>query len=143
MSDLKIFSKDIPVKDKRVIVRLDLNVPINKSKIDDHTRIEIIEPFINKLIENNAKIILLSHLGRPKGEMVSELSLKPIFNYLEKKLSGKVYFYQEKIDSKAIDASKKLKEEKFYYLKIFVFLKRKKKIKKILQKIFQNLVIFL
>tara|TARA_A100001011_G_scaffold392248_1_gene479432 strand:- start:1151 stop:2344 length:1194 start_codon:yes stop_codon:yes gene_type:complete len=109
MSDLKIFSKDIPVKDKRVIVRLDLNVPINKSKIDDHTRIEIIEPFINKLIENNAKIILLSHLGRPKGEMVSELSLKPIFNYLEKKLSGKVYFYQEKIDSKAIDASKKLK----------------------------------
>ena len=107
--DLKIFSNDIPVNGKRVIVRLDLNVPINNSKIDDNTRIKIIEPFINKLIENKAKVILLSHLGRPKGKAVSELSLKPIFNYLEKKLNGKIYFYQEKIDSKAVDASNKLK----------------------------------
>ena len=67
MSDLKIFSKDIVVVGKRVIVRLDLNVPINNSKIDDNTRIKVIEPFINKLIENKAKVILLSHLGRPKG----------------------------------------------------------------------------
>ena len=109
MSDLKIFSSDISVSGKRVIVRLDLNVPINNSKIDDDTRIKVIEPFVNKLIENKAKIILLSHLGRPKGKVVSELSLKPIFNYLEKKLNGKIYFYQEKIDSKAVDASNKLK----------------------------------
>jgi len=109
MSDLKIFSKDIPVNGKRVIVRLDLNVPINNSKIDDDTRIKIVEPFINKLIENKAKIILLSHLGRPKGKIISELSLKPIFNYLEKKLNGKIYFYQEKIDDKAVNASNKLK----------------------------------
>ena len=109
MSDLKIFSKDISVNGKRVIVRLDLNVPINNSKIDDDTRIKIVEPFINKLIENKAKVILLSHLGRPKGKVVPELSLKPIFNYLEKKLNGKIYFYQEKIDSKAVAASNKLK----------------------------------
>ena len=109
MSDLKIFSSDISVSGKRVIVRLDLNVPINNSKIDDDTRIKVIEPFVNKLIENKAKVILLSHLGRPKGKAVSELSLKPIFNYLEKKLNGKIYFYQEKIDSKALDASNKLK----------------------------------
>jgi phosphoglycerate kinase len=109
MSDLKIFSSDISVSNKRVIVRLDLNVPINNSKIDDDTRIKVIEPFVNKLIENKAKVILLSHLGRPKGKAVSELSLKPIFNYLEKKLNGKIYFYQEKIDSKAVDASNKLK----------------------------------
>ena len=109
MSDLKIFSNDISVSGKRVIVRLDLNVPINNSKIDDDTRIKVIEPFVNKLIENKAKVILLSHLGRPKGKVVSELSLKPIFNYLEKKLNGKIYFYQEKIDSKAVDASNKLK----------------------------------
>ena len=109
MSDLKIFSSDISVSGKRVIVRLDLNVPINNSKIDDDTRIEVIEPFVNKLIKNKAKVILLSHLGRPKGKVVSELSLKPIFNYLEKKLNGKIYFYQEKIDSKAVDASNKLK----------------------------------
>ena len=109
MSDLKIFSKDIPVNGKRVIVRLDLNVPINNSKIDDDTRIKVVEPFINKLIENKARIILLSHLGRPKGKVASELSLKPVFNYLEKKLNGKIYFYQEKIDDKAIEASNKLK----------------------------------
>ena len=109
MSDLKIFSNDISVSGKRIIVRLDLNVPINNSKIDDDTRIKVIEPFVNKLIENKAKVILLSHLGRPKGKVVSELSLKQIFNYLEKKLNGKIYFYQEKIDSKAVDASNKLK----------------------------------
>ena len=109
MSDLKIFSSDISVSGKRVIVRLDLNVPINNSKIDDDTRIKVIEPFVNKLIENKAKVILLSHLGRPKGKVVSGLSLKPIFDYLEKKLNGKIYFYQEKIDSKAVDASNKLK----------------------------------
>ena len=109
MSDLKIFSNDIPVHGKRIIVRLDLNVPINNSIIDDDTRIKVVEPFINKLIENKAKVILLSHLGRPKGKVVSKLSLRPIFNYLEKKLNGKVYFYQEIIDSKAIDASNKLK----------------------------------
>jgi len=108
-SGLKIFSNDIPVNGKRIIVRLDLNVPINNSKIEDSTRIKIIEPFINKLIEDKAKIILLSHLGRPKGKVVPELSLKPIFNYLEKKLNGKMYFYQEKIDSKAVAASNKLK----------------------------------
>ena len=109
MSDLKIFSSDISVNGKRVIVRSDLNVPINNSKIDDDIRIKVIEPFVNKLIANKAKVILLSHLGRPKGKVVSELSLKPIFNYLEKKLNGKIYFYQEKIDSKAVDASNKLK----------------------------------
>ena len=109
MSDLKIFSKNVPVNGKRVIVRLDLNVPINNSKIEDDTRIKVIEPLINKLIESKAKVVLLSHLGRPKGKVISELSLKPIFNYLEKKLNGKVYFYDKIIDSEAIDASNKLK----------------------------------
>ena len=109
MSDLKIFSNNIPVKDKRIIVRLDLNVPINNSQIDDDTRIKVIEPFVNKLIKDKAKVILLSHLGRPKGKVVSKLSLKPIFTYLEKKLNGKIYFYQKKIDNKAVEASNKLK----------------------------------
>jgi len=108
MSDLKIFSDDIPINGKRVIVRLDLNVPISNSKIDDGTRIKVVETFINKLIQNKAKVILLSHLGRPKGRVVSEMSLTPIFNYLEKKLNGKIYFYKEKIDAAAIKASQNL-----------------------------------
>tara|TARA_B100002052_G_scaffold252575_1_gene241227 strand:- start:5143 stop:6336 length:1194 start_codon:yes stop_codon:yes gene_type:complete len=109
MSNLKIFSNDVKVSEKRVIVRLDLNVPIKNSKIDDESRINVVEPFLNKLIENKAKIILLSHLGRPKGKPVPELSLKPIFNFLEKKLDGKIHFYKENIDDKAIDASKNIK----------------------------------
>ena len=109
MSDLKIFSENKTVSNKRVIVRLDLNVPIKGSKIEDYTRIKAIEPFINKLIKDKAKIILLTHLGRPKGKVVPELSLKPIFNYLEKKLNGNIHFYKDKINDKAVDISNKLK----------------------------------
>ena len=123
MSDLKIFSEDIVVNNKRVIVRLDLNVPISNSKIDDDTRIQIVTPFINKLIENKAKVVLLSHLGRPKGKIVSELSMKPIFDYLVKKLNGKVYFYKENINSKAIEESNKLKPGEVLLLENIRFFK--------------------
>ena len=76
MSDLKIFSNKLSVDNKRIIVRLDLNVPIKNSKFEDDTRIKVIEPFLNKLVKDNAKVILLSHLGRPKGKIVAELSMK-------------------------------------------------------------------
>ena len=109
MSDLKIFSSDISINDKRVIVRLDLNVPIKNTKVEDDTRVKVIKPFINKLIQNKAKVILITHLGRPKGKRVPELSLKPIFNYLEKELNGKVYFYKENIDDKTVGVTNKLK----------------------------------
>ena len=108
MSNLKIFSEDLKVSNKRIIVRLDLNVPINNFKIEDNTRIKIIEPFINKLIEKKAKIILVSHLGRPKGKVVKEMSLQPIFDYLETSLKGKIYFYKGAIDKNAEGASKNL-----------------------------------
>ena len=108
MSNLKIFSEKLNISNKRIIVRLDLNVPINNFKIEDNTRIKIIEPFINKLIEKKAKIILISHLGRPKGKIVKEMSLKPIFDYLQKNLGGKISFYQGEIDNDAVNASKNL-----------------------------------
>ncbi len=108
MSNLKIFSEKLNISNKRIIVRLDLNVPINNFKIEDNTRIKIIEPFINKLIEKKAKIILISHLGRPKGKIVKEMSLKPIFDYLQKNLIGKISFYQGEIDNEAVNASKNL-----------------------------------
>ena len=123
MSDLKIFSSNLSLKDKRVIVRLDLNVPISNSKIDDDTRIRVIEPFINRLIKEKAKIILLSHLGRPKGKVISELSLKPVFNLLKKKINGKIYFYQEKIDDRAIEASNKLKPGEILFFENIRFYK--------------------
>ena len=66
-------------------MRLDLNVPISNFKIIDDVRIKKNLPFLKKLIETNAKVILVSHLGRPKGKIKSELSLKPVFEYLKKK----------------------------------------------------------
>ena len=108
MSNLKIFSDYKSVNNKRVIVRLDLNVPIKSLEIVDETRIKIILPLIDNLIKNKAKVIIISHLGRPKGRVVPELSLKPIWMYLKKKLSGKTFFYNRKIDIEAIDASNKL-----------------------------------
>ena len=109
MSNLKIFSDKIPVAGKRIIVRLDLNVPIKNSKIDDDTRINIIKPLIINLIKNKAKIIIISHLGRPKGQILADLSLQPIFEYFKKKISEKVFFYKGNIDDEAINQTKKLK----------------------------------
>ena len=123
MSGLKIYSEEIPIKNKRVIVRLDLNVPINNSKIDDDTRIKIIEPFLIKLIENKAQIVLLSHLGRPKGKVVPELSLYPVFLYLQKKLRTNLFFYKNKIDHDAIEASKKLKAGEILFFENIRFFK--------------------
>jgi len=123
MSGLKIYSEEIPIKNKRVIVRLDLNVPINNSKIDDDTRIKIIEPFLIKLIENKAQIVLLSHLGRPKGKVVPELSLYPVFLYLQKKLRTNLFFYKNKIDHDAIEASKKLKPGEILFFENIRFFK--------------------
>ena len=108
MSNLKIFSEKLNISNKRIIVRLDLNVPINNFKIEDNTRIKIIEPFINKLIEKKAKIIIISHLGRPKGKIVKEMSLKPIYDYLRKNLLGNISFYQGEINNDAVNASKNL-----------------------------------
>ena len=108
MSDLKIFSDSIQIDNKRVIVRLDLNVPIKNFKIEDDTRIRVVIPFLNKLLKKKAKVILITHLGRPKGKVVPELSLNPIFDYFKKNLKEKIYFYQNDLDNNAVEASNKL-----------------------------------
>ena len=108
MSDLKIFSDSIQIDNKRVIVRLDLNVPIKNFKIEDDTRIRVVIPFLNKLLKKKAKVILITHLGRPKGKVVPELSLNPIFDYFKKNLKEKIYFYKNDMDNNAVEASNKL-----------------------------------
>jgi phosphoglycerate kinase len=75
---------------KRILLRLDLNVPIVNGKITDTTRIDKILPTLKFLIKENSKIIILSHIGRPKGKIVKELSLKPICEDLENKLNQNV-----------------------------------------------------
>jgi phosphoglycerate kinase len=78
------------LKQKKVLLRLDLNVPLDNGKITDTTRIDKILPTINFLLKNDAKIIVLSHVGRPKGKIVKELSLNPICEDLKKKLNRNI-----------------------------------------------------
>ena len=75
------------LENKRVILRLDLNVPLKNQEIQDETRILKILPVINFLIEKKAKIIIISHVGRPKGQIKKELSLIPICENLKSKLN--------------------------------------------------------
>ena len=82
---------------KKVLLRLDLNVPLDNGKITDTTRIDKILPTINFLLKNEAKIIILSHVGRPKGKVVSELSLKPICEDLKNKLNENIRLVSKNI----------------------------------------------
>ena len=75
---------------KNVLLRLDLNVPLKNGIITDQTRIDKILPIINFLLSKNSRIIVVSHVGRPKGEKNSDLSMKPICEYLEKKINKKI-----------------------------------------------------
>ena len=78
------------LKGKIVLLRLDLNVPIRNSKIIDETRIDKIIPVINFLLKNKSKILIISHIGRPKGKRVNKLSLKPVCKNIEKKLNKNI-----------------------------------------------------
>jgi len=82
---------------KKVLLRLDLNVPLSNRKITDTTRIDKILPTINFLLKNNAKVIILSHVGRPKGKVVNELSLKPICESLKNKLKQNIRLISKNI----------------------------------------------
>ena len=75
---------------KKILLRLDLNVPIKNGHIIDTTRIDKILPTINFLLKKNAKIIILSHVGRPKGKNVNELSLRPVSEDIKKKINTDV-----------------------------------------------------
>ena len=83
--------KDEPdLNQKKVLLRLDLNVPLSEGKITDTTRIDKILPTIKFLLKHEAKIIILSHVGRPKGKIEKALSLKPICENLKVKLNQNV-----------------------------------------------------
>ncbi len=78
------------ISQKKVLLRLDLNVPLKNGLITDETRINKIIPVINFLLEKKSKIIIISHIGRPKGEFNKALSLKPICENIEKKIKKKI-----------------------------------------------------
>ena len=110
MDKINFFPNNFNVQNKNVILRLDLNVPIKDKTITDDTRIKLSLPFINNLIEKKAKIIIISHLGRPKGSRDPALSLVPIFKYLKKKLKTNVYFFLGNFDGEVKDKFSHLKE---------------------------------
>ena len=109
MGEINFFPDDLEIKDQKIILRLDLNVPIKDKVIKDDTRITLCLPFINRLIEKKAKIIIISHLGRPKGINVPDLSLIPIYKYLKDVLKTNVYFFRGTFDGET--------KEKFSHLK--------------------------
>ena len=86
------------LNNKKILLRLDLNVPIENGKINDTTRIDKILPTLNFLIKQKAKIIILSHVGRPKGKIIRDLSLNPISEDLKKKLNRGVKLITKNIN---------------------------------------------
>jgi len=82
---------------KNVLLRLDLNVPLKNGIITDQTRIDKILPIINFLLSKNSRIIVVSHVGRPNGKKNSDLSMKPICEYLEKKIKKKIKLISDDI----------------------------------------------
>lgn len=87
----KLTLRDVDLKGKRVLIRADFNVPLDaEAKISDDTRIKAALPTITYVLGQNAKVILISHLGRPKGKVVSELSLEPVAKRLSELLKRDV-----------------------------------------------------
>jgi phosphoglycerate kinase len=101
--------RDIDLKGKRVLVRVDFNVPLKEGRISDDTRIRAALPTIRYLLEQNAAVILMSHLGRPKGKVVPEMSLAPAAERLSKLLGKPVRQLGDCVGAEVEAAAKALK----------------------------------
>jgi len=96
---------DLDVAGKKVLVRVDFNVPVSDGEVGDDTRIQAALPTIKYLLEQNAAMILCSHLGRPKGEVKPELSMKPVAEYLGTLINVPVKFTEDCIGKRAEKAA--------------------------------------
>ena len=95
---MRSIREETNLDNKKILLRLDLNVPLDKGKILDTNRIDKIIPTLKFLIKQNSKIIILSHVGRPKGKVVNELTLKPICQDLGNKLNQNVRLIKKNIN---------------------------------------------
>ena len=101
--------RDIDVNGKKVLVRVDFNVPLKDGVVGDDTRIRGALPTIQYLLDNGAAVILCSHLGRPKGEANPKYSLKPVAEYLKGLVSNPVYFADDCLGESAKEGAANLK----------------------------------
>ena len=111
-----VLNKNLDLKGKKVLLRLDLNVPMENGAITETSRIEKIIPTINLLLEKQAKIIIISHIGRPKGKVVEGMSLKPISEKLSLLLNKEVLFNREPINKNTLLAINKISNGKIIML---------------------------
>lgn len=98
----------LPVQNKKVLVRVDYNVPIKDGQVSDDTRIRESLPTLKKLLEQKASVILCSHLGRPKGAVNLKYSLEPVAKKLEQLLGGKVSFAKDCVGPEARNVVSKI-----------------------------------
>lgn len=98
----KLSIKDLQFHGQRVFIRVDFNVPIKDGKVDDDTRIRASLPTINYAIEQGARVILASHLGRPKGQRVDKYSLRPVAQHLSELLGKPVAFAKDCVGDAAV-----------------------------------------
>ena len=124
---MKSIKDQVNLNQKKVLLRLDLNVPLENGTITDTTRIDKILPTINYLLKNDAKIIILSHIGRPKGIVVKELSLKPICEDLENKLKTDIKLITKNIKEIKPDDLFKDQDEKIVILENLRFYEEEEK----------------
>ena len=123
MSAIKYLPTDLNIENKSIIVRLDLNVPLKNKKIQDPTRILSSLPLLKNLIKRKAKVIIISHLGRPNGIKNKDLSLVPIYKFLKEQIDTNIYFFMGDIDNETKNKSSYLKSGEILLLDNIRFFK--------------------
>ena len=110
------FLEDITYTNKRVLIRVDYNVPIENGMVLDDYRITQSLPTINYCLEKGASVILMTHLGRPNGKKNEEFSVKPVADRLERMLGKKVHFSEDCISKESFEFSKDMNQQKIHLL---------------------------
>ena len=116
MIKIRRLDDNLNIEGKRILLRVDFNVPMNDETITEDSRIKKVLPTIKYLINKKAKIIIIAHLGRPKGKIVPKLTLKPIAKKLSEYVNHSVVFLNESIGALVIENSKKLPNGKVMLL---------------------------